>query len=313
MNRRHFVKLVGLSGIASCLDSSRLISAPKKPQLAITMDDFDWSANSVRLSGSERNEAVLSALRSHSVKAALFVRGSNIDSEQGKQLLRAWDTAGHLIGNHSYSHMYYHSAKVSPESFAADILRCEELLKAFPGFRRYFRFPYLKEGDTVAKRDSIRTFLAKHEYRTGHVTIDASDWYIEDRLRKRLAREPGADLNPYRAFYLDHLWDRALFYDDLARKVLGHPVKHTILVHFNLLNSLFLGDVIEMFKSKGWEMIDADNAFKDPVFSAQPKIVPAGESLIWALAKETGRFDSVLRYPGEGSEYEAAKMDRLGL
>jgi hypothetical protein len=44
-----------------------------------------------------------------------------------------------------------------------------------------------------------------------------------------------------------------------------------------------------------------------------PKIVPAGESLIWALAKETGKFDKVLRYPGEDSEYENAKMDKLGL
>jgi peptidoglycan/xylan/chitin deacetylase (PgdA/CDA1 family) len=313
MNRRKFVKLVGLSGIGCCLGSSRVISAPKRPELAITMDDFDWSSNAVRMTGTERNQAILAALRSHSIKAALFVRGGNIESEEGKNLLRDWDAAGHLIGNHSYSHMHYHSAKVTSEIFAADILRCEDLLKGFPGFRKYFRFPYLKEGDSAAKRDAMRAFLAQHGYHNGHVTIDASDWFIEDRLRKRLVKEPEADLKPYRTFYLDHLWDRALYYDDLARKVLGHSVSHTVLVHFNLLNALFLGDVIQMFKSKGWQMIDAANAYKDPVFSAQPKIVPAGESLIWALAKETGRFDSVLRYPGEGSEYEASKMDRLGL
>ena len=41
--------------------------------------------------------------------------------------------------------------------------------------------------------------------------------------------------------------------------------------------------------------------------------LPAGESLVWALAKETGRFESELRYPGEDDVYENPKMDALGL
>ena len=94
------------------------------------------------------------------------------------------------------------------------------------------------------------------------------------------------------------MWERALYYDDLARKVLGRSVKHTILMHFNLLNALFLGDLLKMFKSKGWKLIDAEQAFKDPVFSAAPKIVPAGESIIWALAKETGKFDKLFALSG---------------
>ena len=313
MNRRDFAKLIALSAIGSCLDRTTSIAAPNERQLAITMDDFEWASNAVRLNGADRNQAILSALRSRSVKAALFVRGSNVDNDQGKKLLAAWNSAGHMIANHSYSHMNYHSSKVTNEAFAADILRSEGLLKEFSGFRKFFRFPYLKEGDSVAKRDAIRAFLGQHGYRNGHVTIDASDWFIDERLRKRLEKEPSADPDPYRRFYLDHLLDRATYYDDLARKILGRSIKHTILVHFNLLNALFLRDVIDMFKSKGWQLIDPATAYTDQVFSKQPKIIPAGESLIWALAKETGQFDTLLRYPGESSEYEGPKMDRLGL
>jgi peptidoglycan-N-acetylglucosamine deacetylase len=145
------------------------------------------------------------------------------------------------------------------------------------------------------------------------VTIDASDWAVDDRLTARLTKDPMADLKPYRDFYLGHMWERALYYDDLSRKALGRSVKHTILMHYNLLNALFLGDLLEMFKGKDWKLIDAAEAFRDPVFSAEPKNVPAGESLIWALAKETGNFDTLLRYPGEDSEYEKAKMDQMGL
>jgi peptidoglycan-N-acetylglucosamine deacetylase len=312
MNRRAFGKLAIASGIAFSVKQTKGVPVTG-PQVAITMDDFNWAGDPVKMSGAEKNQAILSALRSHSLKAALFVRGSNIDNDEGKNLLKTWNIAGHLIGNHSYSHWYYNSSKITSEAFAKDILRCEDLLKDFSSFQKIFRFPFLKEGESASKRDALRAFLGEHAYRTGHVTIDASDWIVDDRLRKRLTKDPSADVGRYRQFYLDHMWERALYYDDLARKVLGHTVKHTILVHFSLLNALFLGDLVGMFKSKGWQVIDAVDAFSDPVFSAQPKIVPAGESIIWALAKETGRFDNVLRYPGEDGDYETTKMDKLGL
>jgi hypothetical protein len=90
-------------------------------------------------------------------------------------------------------------------------------------------------------------------------------------------------------------------------------VSHTLLIHYNLLNSLFLGDVLGMFRSKGWGVIEAEEAFSDTVFQRQPDTAPAGESLIWALAKETGKFEGRLRYPGENDTYEKPALDRLRL
>src|SRR5262249_51705098 len=158
-----------------------------------------------------------------------------------------------------------------------------------------FRFPFLKEGDTATKRDSVRSFLKQHGYRNGYVTVDTSDWYVHSRLQKRLAQDPKADITPYRDFYLKHLLNRANYYNDLAVQVLRRNVRHTTLVHHNELNGLFLADVIEMFRKNNWELIDADEAFADPVFREQPNIVPAGESILWALAKAAG--DNSLRYP----------------
>ena len=317
MNRREFTYSLGLGVLAIGIGGIKLSgAAPEKkqqPKIAITMDDFNWN-HSVKLTPDERNRAILGVLNAHGgLKAALFVAGKFADNEKGKELLREWDRSGHMIGNHSYSHKYLNSGSVTTEVFTADIIKCEAVLQNFPHFEKRFRFPYLKEGETAIKRDAVRSFLRQHGYSIGHVTIDASDWAIEDRLSRRLTKEPSADLKPYREFYLSHMWERAVYYDDLAQKALGRSVKHTILMHYNLLNALFLGDLLDMFKSKGWKLIDAADAFADPVFTAEPKIVPAGESIIWAIAKESGKFDSQLRYPGEDSEYENAKMDKLGL
>jgi hypothetical protein len=280
------------------------------PQMAITLDDFNWF-DAPRLTAEERNRALLDALRAHRIKAAMFVCGKFVDNATGQRLLSAWDQDGHMIGNHSYTHLYYHD--VSFERFSQDLLRGEGVIKQHPQFRKFFRFPYLKEGDTIAKRDGMRAFLKEHGYRNGHVTIDASDWYVDQRLRARLAKNAKADLAPYRDYYLNHLWERALYYNDLSQKVLGRSVKHTLLLHHNVINGLLLGDCLSMFERKGWKLINAEEAYTDPLFSSAPNILPAGESIIWALAKETGKFDKLLRYPGEDGEYEKAKMDRLGL
>jgi peptidoglycan-N-acetylglucosamine deacetylase len=276
------------------------------------MDDFSWRANTVRLTGGERNRAILGTLKAHSLKAALFVVGQNIAYPEGKSLLGKWNDAGHMIGNHTYSHRNY-ATSTDVAAYTQDILRAEALLKNFKRFRKYFRFPMLKEGETAAKRDAMRSFLMRNGYRTGHVTIDNSDWIVDQRLTKRLTDTPGADTSRYRDFYLEHMWDRAQYYEALAQATTGRSVKHTLLMHFNLLNALFLGDLLEMFKRKGWQLIDAEEAFTDPVFASQPKVLPAGESIIWSLAKESGKIDQNLRYPAEDGEYETARMDKLGL
>jgi peptidoglycan/xylan/chitin deacetylase (PgdA/CDA1 family) len=303
MNRRTFTKSLALSAAAVGLGGVPAIARRPAPQFSITMDDFHWH-NAVKL---------LDTLHANSIKAALFVIGRNIDSDEGKQLLTPWDKAGHLIGNHTYSHRNYNASATVIEEYQQDILRAESLLKDFPRFRKFFRFPLLKEGDTAAKRDAMRTFLERNRYRNGHVTIDNSDWLIDQRLATRLKTDAAADVKPYRDYYMEHMWARAEYYDALARRVLGRSVKHTVLVHFNLLNGLFLGDLIAMFKSKGWQPIDAEEAFRDPVFSAKPRVLPAGESIVWSLAKGKGAIAKSLRYPAEDGEVEMAQMNKLGL
>jgi len=294
MNRRDFSKSLGFGIAALGLGGVPAIARKPAPQFSITMDDFHWR-NPVKLSATDRNQSILETLHSNSIKAAAFVLGRNVEDAEGKQLITAWSEAGHMIGNHTYSHHNYNSSSTVVSEYEQDILRAEALLKDFLSFPKYFRFPALKEGDTVAKRDEMRSFLAQHGYRVGHVTIDNSDWAIDQRLTARLKKDAAADVTPYRNFYMEHMWARAEYYDSLARRVLGRPVKHTVLVHFNLLNGLFLGDLISMFKSKGWQPIDAEEAFTDPVFSAKPNVVPAGESIVWSLAKEKGTIAKSLQ------------------
>src|SRR3989442_8602024 len=104
MNRREFLQYTTMTGmlvgmpVASAEDQS--------PEIALTFDDptTDGGAN---LAWQEVNERILAALASNNLKSILFVCGMRVDSDSGRQLVAAWDRAGHLIGNHSCSHLYF--------------------------------------------------------------------------------------------------------------------------------------------------------------------------------------------------------------
>ncbi len=281
-------------------------------RIALTMDDPQHQATPL-LEPAERDQKIRAALRAANVQAALFVTGKRVDDRAGGRLLKAWDADGHLLGNHTWSHRNLNSDDITAGWFTADIARGEKVVADRKQFRRLFRYPYLKEGETAAKRDAVRAFLDQRGYKVGHVTVDASDWYVDQRLRARLEADPRAPLDGYRDFYLAHLDDRIAFYDGLAVELLGVSPAHTLLIHHSLLNALFLGDLIAHLRGRGFSVIGAGEAFADPLYARRPATLPAGESLIWALAKETGRFEERLRYPGEDAPYEAPAMDARGL
>ncbi len=283
-----------------------------RPKISFTFDDGN-TADMPGYAFRDWNAILLQHLEKEGVNAIFFVTGRNKTDEKGQFLLSSWNDAGHAIANHTFSHPNYNSDKISFEDFREEFLKTDTIIRQYSNYVKLFRFPYLKEGNTAEKISRFRACMQENGYRNGYVTIDASDWAINARLQKKLKQQPDAPLAAYRQFYLDHLYDRAMYYEGLSQQINGRHISHTILLHHNLAAALFLGDLITMFREKGWDVVPAKEAFDDPVYQNQPTNIPAGESLIWALAKQSGKFENILRYPAEDEMYEKDKMDRLGL
>lgn len=281
-------------------------SGYSQKMISITIDDPQTEYTPL-LSWKERNDRILNALQINDLKAVLFVCGKRVDSDEGRKLLNAWDRNYHRIANHSYSHFYFHSNKQTLQSFQNDFLKGDTIIQSYRNYTKLFRFPYLKEGNSIEKRDGFRNFLQEHHYQNGYVTVDASDWYVDQRLRDSLTKNPNVDLTGYKEFYIHHILDRADYYDSLAREHVNRPIFHTLLLHHNLINALFLDALIERLKQNGWTLIDADSAYTDSIYSLNPDIIPSGESLVWAIAKSRGATD--LRYPAEDGVYEKEKLE----
>ena len=282
------------------------------PTISFTFDD-GITRNILNYRFKTWNQMILDALEKDSLKAVFFVTGVNKLDERGKFLLKSWAERGHRIANHTFSHPNFNSEKVTLEEFEWEFLKTDSIIKTYKNHIPLFRFPFLKEGKDSTKVNGFRNFLQAQNYKNGHVTIDASDWYVNDRLIKKLRKDSETDIEKFKAFYLKHLFDRAEYYEKLAFEITGRHIPHTILLHHNLTSALFLEDLIQHFKTNNWKVVDADVAFQDKIFDEVPKNIPAGESLIWALAKQSGAYENQLRYPAEDSRYEKSEMDSLGL
>jgi peptidoglycan/xylan/chitin deacetylase (PgdA/CDA1 family) len=288
-----FAVLLSLPGMASA------------QRLALSFDD--GLDPRVQPQAATWNAALLRALATAQLRSILYPAGIHVDSPAGLALVRAWGEAGHAIGNHTYSHWNLAAPEVSAAAFITDAQRQENLVRTMTGWTARLRFPFLKEGDTGPKRDQVREWAAARGYRSGAVSIDASDWYYNARYLAWLERHPGDSARWLRDAYLAHLQSRARYYDSLSQRLFGRAVGHVLLLHTNAINAAFLPDVITMFKQARWTLIDVDAAYADALYSIQPAVLPAGESILWSIAKQKG-MDG-LRYPAEDDVYEKPLLD----
>ena len=275
--------------------------------ISFSFDDPQTTPTSL-LNWNDINDSILNTLRENNLHAALYVCGKRIDTQEGDELISKWDKEGHSIANHSYGHRNYGSNKMTFEDFKADFLLNVPLISSFNNYTKLYRFPYLKEGNTREKIDSCRQFLLNENYRNGYVSIDASDWFIDGVMNETLKVNPSADLEGFKRFYIYHILERSNYYDSLATELTGRKIKHVLLLHYNLLNALFLKDLIKELKKENFILINTNEAYTDSLYVLFPSNIPAGESIVWAKAKESGKYDDTLRYPAEDSPYEEEKL-----
>ena len=283
-------------------------------QIALTFDDGPKTQTTALLSPVERNQALLDQIAKARVPAALFVTLHNgADTPAGLALLNAWGAAGHRIGNHTVTHPDLNAASTTLAAFQAELLACDQVIATVPGYRPWFRFPFLREGNTPEKRAGMRTFLASKGWRNARVTLDTSDWRLDQRLAQVLAKNPKADLAPIKAAYLAHVQQRANAYRELARRLLDRDIPQVMLLHHNLLNALFLGDAIALLRNDGWTFVDPETAYQDPVYQSEPERAAPGQSLLLALARSKGmtlmpEFERLM----DDGDHEIAALERQG-
>ena len=155
--------------------------AGKAMQIALSFDDAPRKDGTV-LSGVARTDILIAALAEAEVAGAAFyvMTGNIARTRAGAERLRAYAQAGHVLANHTHTHPRLRDT--SPDVYLQDIDTAAKALQDFEGTLPLFRYPYLDEGDTPARRHAIRDGLAARGLPNGYVTVDTYDWYMQALL-----------------------------------------------------------------------------------------------------------------------------------
>ena len=215
-----------------------------KPKVSFTFDD-GITTDLATYKFEDWNRMILNSLEEEELTATFFVTGSNKLDTKGKYLLERWSSKGHAIANHTFTHPYFNSDKLTVDDFERELLQTDSIISKNKTYTKLFRFPYLKEVNSEEKISGYRNSLKKFGYKNGSGTIDASDWYVNSELIACIQKEGvnSLKIQKYKAFYLDHILERATYYENLAFKQTSRHINHTLLLHHNLTSALFLIDL----------------------------------------------------------------------
>ena len=221
---------LSLATAASLFATAPVVRGQAPKQMAITFDDLPF-AYARNLTMAEQREAVnrvLATLEKRRVTATAFVIGRAV-TDANRGLVDAVVRAGHIVGNHSFSHQDL--GAVSAEDYILDIQKGEQAIQPWLKGVQYFRYPFLRQGNTVEKRDAVLSWMASHGIVVGPVTIDNNDYLYNQQLVDAKAEGRTIDV---RDAYLGHMMEAAAYYDAKGRARMGRAVKQVLLLHMNL-------------------------------------------------------------------------------
>lgn len=254
--------------------------APAARPLLVTVDDLPL-AGAAGSDAAEREavtRALLAALAKHRVRAVGFVIWDHVRTDADRQLLALWLAAGHELGNHTAGHPDL--SRTDAETYVADVEAGRAGLAAFlagerRGAPRFFRYPYLAEGETTAKLEAVRAALARTGQRNLPVTIDTQDWSFDGPWRRAVQAGDRAAQEAVAADYQAALRTGVRHYGALGDRLFGRTVPQVLLLHANAVGSAQWDALFAWLTANGHRFAPADEVLADPAFAVTTRFTGA--------------------------------------
>ncbi|HVH58687.1 MAG TPA: polysaccharide deacetylase family protein [Candidatus Sulfotelmatobacter sp.] len=260
--------------------ASRYIKGPGVTQIpgsarevALTFDDLP--VHGPLPVGMTRLEIASSVIRSlqaaHAPPSYGFVNAKSLEQEPSSvAVLEAWRAAQFPLGNHTFSHMDLSTN--SAEGFEQDLIADESILKKYMGSEdwHWLRFPFLDEGDGLAKHRALQAFLEEHGYRVAEVTLSFGDYAYSVPYARCLAKSDQQGLGQLKQSYLDAAAKSLEQGRALSVELFGRDIKHVMLLHIGSIEAVMLPQLLELLKQRGFTLVTLAQAESDPAYSMHP-------------------------------------------
>ena len=279
--------------IALALSGLLLAADPPRP-LLVTVDDLPVAGGDLHADAADRTrvtDGLLAVLAKHRVPAVGFVIWSHVRDDADRALLDRWLAAGHELGNHSDRHL--NLTATTADAWLADVETARAGLDAFLRGRdrslRFFRFPFLNEGDTDAKVDAVRSWLARTGQRNLTVTIDDQDWSYETPWVKAERAGDAAARERVATDYLAALQLSVRHHEETGDELLGRRSPQVLLLHANAVGAANWDRLFSWLEETGHRFATADEVLTDPVFADLPRLAATHGFSLWDRLRVTRR------------------------
>lgn len=243
--------------------------ANAEPQIAFTFDDLP--AHGPLPPGETRLDVItkiISALHHAGAPATYgFVNGQAIETDPTNfAVLKAWHDAGFPLGNHTWSHINLNQHTL--EEFEADTIRNEPLLNSIMKSEdwRWFRFPFLAEGDTADKKAAVRDFLAQRGYKVGGVTMSFDDYMWNEPYARCEEKSDESAIVQLENSYLAAAADAVSNQRELSQRLYGRDIPYVLLMHVGAFDAEMLPKLMEQYRAEGFEFITLQQAESDDFY-----------------------------------------------
>ena len=284
---------VAAAGLVAAVASAvAWASPPTARPLLVTVDDLPVASGHLHTDAAERERitsGLLAALAKHRVPAVGFVIWGNVAGPADVALLDRWLAAGHELGNHTKSHLDL--SAVAADAYIADAEEGRSGLAALLESRgrrlRFFRYPFLREGNTQAKLDAMRAYLARSGQTAMEVTIDDQDWSFEERWVNARRAGDAAEAARVAEEYQTALRVEVLTQTEAGDELFGRPVPQILLLHANEVGAAQWDELFTWLELRGYRFTRADEVMADEAISTPPPYVnDPGGSLWYRVAHE---------------------------
>lgn len=270
-----------LLAFLSAFAAGRLEAQEPRP-LLVTVDDLPIASGRLHPEAAERERItreLLAALAEYEIRAVGFVTWRNVRDATDLRLLELWLEAGHELGNHGDAHLDL--TRSDAAIWLADVEAARGKLADFLAKHdtapRFFRFPFLREGDNAEKLDAARAWLERTGQRNLPVTIDNQDWSFEEPwvTARRAGDERG--LREIGADYLAALRIAVRHHERTGDRLFGRQVPQVLLLHANAVGAAHWATLFDWLDRDGHRFVGVDELLADPAFAVEQRFVgPAG-------------------------------------
>ncbi|MCX6125088.1 MAG: polysaccharide deacetylase family protein [Proteobacteria bacterium] len=267
------MKITMFAAIFLALFSPSLRAEPV--QVAITFDDLPWVWENPPTGYSNKKliQDIVAVLAKHKIEGVFaFANAAKATNRENRKILDLWVKSGHALGNHTWSHPDLNTIPI--DEYLIEIDRNDTFLASYrERYIKFFRYPFLHEGNTQEKRTAVRSYLVREGYRIAQVTIDGNDWAWYAPFARCIVRGNHEKIRWLRESYGSEARENFRAARLLSNFLFKRQIKHIALFHPNVMTVEQLDSVLTQWKADGAQFISLHDASRDPIYEIDPNVV----------------------------------------